>query len=153
MNRFEYMKDIFFKMVEDQCFGIMKQKSYFHSIQVMTICQQLSLKKHLNLELVSIMALFHDYSQYVYHSSFQHALKSAQATKDIMLQSNLFSDEEINCVYQAILHHSDKDKIHDDYSELLKDGDIIAQYLAEPDCVLPHHSQQRLNKYLTFYMK
>ena len=39
MNRYEQLKDLFFKEIEKNCFGIYKQKAYFHTIQVCTLCQ------------------------------------------------------------------------------------------------------------------
>ncbi|MCD7893269.1 MAG: hypothetical protein LUG60_06140 [Erysipelotrichaceae bacterium] len=48
----------------------------------------------------------------------------------------------------AIKHHSDKDKVHDIYDEILKDADVLAQYFAEPDILLKEASQNRLKKYL-----
>ena len=51
-------------------------------------------------------------------------------------------------VYKRQAKHSNKDCIDDDYSELLKDADVLAQYLAEPDIIFDKHSQERLKKYL-----
>lgn len=38
---------------------------------------------------------------------------------------NLFSDDEQTIIKSAIYHHANKDLIHDEYDELLKDSDIL----------------------------
>lgn len=151
MNRYEYMKDLFFQSVESNCFSHNKQKAYLHSIQVMNICRIFAQYHQLDYELLSIIGLFHDYSQFIQHTSFQHALQSAHLTKQIMEDSQLFSTEEINCVYQAIAHHSNKKDIHDVYSECLKDADVLAQHMEEPDAIFSSDVQARFQKYLFFY--
>ena len=51
-------------------------------------------------------------------------------------------------IQQAIAKHSEKDKMDDVYSEILKDADVLAQYFAEPDIVMSDANQKRLKKYL-----
>ncbi len=151
MNKFDYMKDIFYQTVENQCYGHQKQKAYFHSLQVTSICQLLSFIYNIDLELISIIGLFHDYSKYIQHTSFDHASRSADLTKQILIDSHLFNNEEIDLIYTAIKNHSDKQHIHDLYSEIIKDSDVVAQYLEEPEIIFDLYSQQRLEKYKQFY--
>ena len=59
-----------------------------------------------------------------------------------------FNEEEKNIITNAIKNHSDKERIDDVYSEILKDADVLAQYLAEPDIILKASYQKRLNLYV-----
>lgn len=142
MNRFEVLKEIFFQNIEKHCHGIYKQRAYFHSIQVMTLCQIYATKRHLNPELASIIGLFHDYAQFIHHRSFNHAALSADMIKQYL---DAFSEKDITTITNAIAKHSDKDKIDDAYSELIKDMDLYARYLEDPDYVFTKTEQQRFN--------
>ena len=93
------------------------------------------------------MGLFHDYSQFINHTSFHHAKISSEMTHQLLLETDM-DEEDIVIIVNAIAKHSNKDCIDDDYSELLKDADVLAQYLAEPDIIFDKHSQERLKKYL-----
>lgn len=143
MNRFETLKDIFYQEIEKHCHGIYKQRAYFHSIQVMTLCQTYAKKRHLDIELASIIGLFHDYAQFIHHRSFNHAELSSNMIKQYLDE---FSEEEINIITHAIAKHSDKNKIDDAYSELIKDMDLYARYLEDPDYVFTKEEQQRFNQ-------
>lgn len=145
MNRYENLKNIFFQNIEEKCHGIYKQKAYFHSLSVSTLCQKLALEKDLNIELAAIIGLFHDYSQFIHHSSFDHAKRSSEMVVPLL---DNFNDNERQMIIQAIAHHSDKTRIDDQYSEILKDADVLAQYFAEPDIILKVDSQKRLNQYI-----
>ena len=145
MNRYENLKNIFFQNIEEKCHGIYKQKAYFHSLSVSTLCQKLALEKDLNIELAAIIGLFHDYAQFIHHSSFDHAKRSSEMVVPLL---DNFNDNERQMIIQAIAHHSDKTRIDDQYSEILKDADVLAQYFAEPDIILKVDSQKRLNQYI-----
>lgn len=147
MIRYAQLKDIFYDNIEKQCFGPYKQKAYFHSIQVCTWCQILAKKRGLNIELASIIGLFHDYSQFLTHHSYNHALTSSEMTYQIIKNLD-FTQEEIKIITTAIRHHSNKDKIDDDYSELIKDADVLTQYCEEPEAIYPPAKQERINRNL-----
>ena len=147
MNHFEQLKHIFYQNIEEKCHGIYKEKAYFHSLSVCSLCQKLALEKNLNIEIASIMGLFHDYSQFINHSSFNHAKISSEMIHRLLLETDM-KNKDILLIINAIAKHSDKNCIDDNYSELLKDADVLAQYLAEPDIILNEHSQKRLKKYL-----
>lgn len=142
MNRYEDLKDIFYQTIEEKCHGIYKQKAYFHSIQVCTLCQIYATKRNLDRELASIIGLFHDWAQFIYHSSFQHGIRSSELIKKYLID---FTGEEIHIITTAISKHSDKDKHDDAYSELIKDMDIYAKYLEDHDYVFKDHEQKRID--------
>lgn len=144
MNRYEDLKNIFYQTIEEQCYGIYKQKAYFHSLSVSSLCQKLALEKEQDIELAAIMGLFHDYAQFINHSSFNHAKRSSEMVFTLL---DDFSDFEKQIITQAIASHSDKERIDDIYSEILKDADVLAQYFMEPQTIFKEASQKRLKKY------
>lgn len=141
MNRLENLKSLFYETIEAHCHGMYKEKAYFHSIQVMTLCQIYAKKRQLNEEIASIIGLFHDYAQFVNQSSFQHGVRSAQLLEPYLLD---FSDDEKKTILKAIAQHSDKSKIHDAYSELIKDMDILAKFCDDSSYVFNTEEQKRL---------
>lgn len=147
MNIYEELKQIFYTNIEEKCHGIYKQKAYFHSLQVCSLCKKLALEKNLDIEVAAIMGLFHDYSQFINHSSFNHALRSSEMLDKLISQTSMDKDKQV-IIINAIQNHSQKEKKHDEYSEILKDADVLAQYLEEPDMIMKESYQERLKKYL-----
>lgn len=147
MKRYHTLKDVFFKTLEKSSSGIYKQKAYFHSIQVTQICMMLSKERHLDIELCAIIGLFHDYSQFIRLSSFNHAKYSSEMIYELLLQYP-FTEEEINIIVTAIKNHSDKENIHDDYSELIKDADLLVKYYDDPLTVFKPYEEKRIKKYI-----
>ena len=145
MNRYEILKEYFLTHIEENCHGSYKQRALLHSIQVSTLCQSIALQKHLNIKLAGIIGLYHDYIQFIHHSSFQHGPRCSEWIISLL---DDFSTEEKNIIQQAIAVHSETDKVHDEYSEILKDAYVLAQYLNEPDIVFKDTSMNRIKKYL-----
>ena len=143
MNRYDHLKQIFFQNIESHSHGIYKQKAYFHSIQVSILCYEYALKRGLNSELAMIIGLFHDYAYYLYQSSFNHGERSSELLKPYL---NDFTNEEQNIILNAIKHHSDKDHIHDDYCELIKDMDLLIKAIEEPNYIFNQTQQKRLKE-------
>lgn len=144
MNEFEKMKILFFQTIEEKCFGEYKAKAYFHSLSTCTLCQKLAIERELDLEIASIIGLMHDIGQYISHSSFNHAIVSKE-----FVACHLSQDHNKKAIIlNAIENHSDKEHIHDDYCELLKDADLLAQYFEEPNRIFPTLQNQRIQKSL-----
>lgn len=149
MNRYEILKDIFYQNIEDKVHGMHKKEGYFHSLQVSALCKQQAIIRNLDSELAGIIGLFHDYSTYINQTSFDHAIRSSQMTHNILIQTKLFTDDEMNIIVDAIKNHSSKDKIHDEYSELIKDVDVFIQYIDDRDAVLSQEYEERRKRIYT----
>ena len=147
MKRYTQLKEYFYKTLEKSTSGIYKQKAYFHSIQVAQIMMTLSKERELDLELSAIIGLFHDYAQFIRLSSFNHAKFSSEMVFDI-LQQYAFTDDEINIIVTAIKNHSDKDVIHDAYSEMIKDADLLVKYYDDPQTIFKPFEEKRINRYV-----
>ena len=145
MKRYNKLQELFYESIERECHGIYKQKALFHSLQVCALCQKLALEQGLDVTLAMIIGLFHDYAQFIHHTSFDHASRSAQMLRPYL---NEFSPEDIHIIITAIQNHSHKERIDDAYSEIVKDADILAQYFYEPDIVFDDIHQKRLLRYI-----
>ena len=118
-----YVDDIFDR-IEDSG---EKRAAYIHSYGVSQCCALLAAKRGLDLELAAVIGLLHDV--YAYKTGF-HALHAHNGAEMVRVAfkyglNGLFSQEEQIIIKSAIYHHSDKDHVHDEYDELLKDSDIL----------------------------
>ena len=147
MKRYTVLKEQFFKTLEKSTAGIYKQKAYFHSIQVCQICMMLARERDLDVELSAIIGLFHDYSQFIRLSSFNHAKYSSEMVLELLKQYP-FTDEEINIIVNAIKNHSDKDVKHDNYSELIKDAVLLVKYYDYPSTIFKPYEETRIKNYI-----
>lgn len=146
MNRYEVIKDEVYQILTTNCFASKRKNAFEHLFSVTAMIQYLAKIRHLDLELASIIGILHDLATYKFNSSFDHANRSAIIAKDLLEKSNLFTAKEIELIFIAIKNHSNKKQIDDKYSELIKDADILVQYLNEPEALLPPEKKQRVDK-------
>ena len=146
MNRYEVIKDEVYQILTTNCFASKRKNAFEHLFSVTAMIQYLAKIRHLDLELASIIGILHDLATYKFNSSFDHANRSAIIAKDLLEKSNLFTAKEIELIFIAIKNHSNKKQIDDNYSELIKDADILVQYLNEPEALLPLEKKQRVDK-------
>ena len=109
--------------------------------------------KSLDLELAAIIGICHDLATYKFKSSFDHANRSSMLAREILADSNLFNHDEIILITTAIKNHSFKDRIDDEYSELIKDADLLVQSLNEPNAFFSKEKQHRLNNIFKTFNK
>jgi len=81
----------------------------------------------LDLELAAIIGLLHDVYSYKTGVIAWHSQNGAEMVRVAFkyVLADLFSEEEQTIIKSAIYHHANKDIVHDDYDELLKDSDIL----------------------------
>lgn len=141
MNRYQIIKDEALHLLEEKSHGFYKRRTLSHMFQVETICTILAKKRQLNIELAAICGLLHDLSIGIDCNDFAHAARSSTLAKQLMEDTNQFTSDEIKTVTHAIAHHSDKTAIDDDYSELIKDSDVLSHVL-EGDILKPAEEQR-----------
>ena len=71
---------------------------------------------------------------------------SSELARKMLEESLLFENEEIDIIVQAIKNHSTKNKVHDQYSELLKMCDVLETYYHDPDCIFNEYHQKYIKK-------
>lgn len=148
MNRYHLIKDEVNQILQNECYGKYRIVGYNHLYSVVATSRILANQRNLDLEIASIIAILHDLAIYKYANHFDHASRSSELARQLLQESNQFSEEELTIITTAIKNHSNKDKIDDDYSELIKDADLLVQYYDEPEATLPSTKQVRLNKIL-----
>ena len=119
---------------------------YVHLYSVSQACALLAMKRQQNVELAAIAGLLHDIHAYQTGNRKDHAHQGALAAKKILQELNLFSEEEIDMVSQAIWHHSDKDTVDSPFDEVLKDADALQHFLIMPLADPAPHEAARVSK-------
>ena len=124
-----------------------KKNGYDHLFGVSSLCSYLAVKRNLDIELAAIIGMLHDYSTFITGTSFDHAYRSSTMVKELLISLN-FEEHDINIIVEAIKNHSDKNKVHDEYSELIKDADVLHQYFTQKDAIFSDDYNHRLIKLL-----
>ena len=104
-----------------------RRAAYVHSYGVSQCCALLAAKRRMDPELAAAAGLLHDVYRFKTGLADFHAQNGAEMVRAAFKHglAGLFSDEEQTVIKSAIYHHSDKGHIHDEYDELLKDGDVL----------------------------
>ena len=105
---------------------------YVHLYSVSQTCALLAAKRKQNVELAAIAGLLHDIYAYKTGARTDHAHQGAVLAKEIMQDTGLFSEEEMETIAGAIYHHSDKDTVDSPFDEVLKDADVLQHFLIMP---------------------
>jgi uncharacterized protein len=144
MNRLELVKNELDTILLNQENVHVRPDGYIHLYGVAQNCSLLAIKRKLNVELCTITGLLHDIHTYKIGYSKDHALLGAVEAENFLRDLEIFNDEEIEIIKTAISHHSDKKTIHDPYSELLKDADVLQNSLYATSFDVKH--RKRLKK-------
>jgi hypothetical protein len=97
-----------------------------HLENVVLHAMHLCKNRGLDEKLVFAIAMGHDLGRtHLKIHGKKHARASAKLMKRLMADSN-FSTEEQGIICDAIEHHNEKDSIHEEYAELIKDADSMA---------------------------
>ena len=119
---------------------------YVHLYSVSQACTLLAMKRQQNVELAAIAGLLHDIYAYKTGARTDHAHQGAVLAKEIMQETGLFSEEEMETVAGAIYHHSDKDTVDSPFDEVLKDADALQHFLIMPLADPAPHEATRVSK-------
>lgn len=148
MNRYEIIKDNVYQILNNECFGNKRKHGLEHLFSVSTMIQYLAIQNNLDIEIAAIIGILHDIATYKLNSSFDHANRSSMIAQEMLRQSRLFQDEEINIIITAIKNHSFKEKVDEPYSELIKNADLLVQYFNDPIAIFSIEKQNRLNQFI-----
>ncbi len=118
-----------------------RPEGYIHLYGVAQNCSLLAIKRKLDIEISTIIGLLHDIYTYKFEYVKDHALLGATEAENLLRDLELFSEEEIEIIRTAISHHSDKKMIHDPYSELLKDADVLQNSLYNTSFEVKHRKR------------
>lgn len=96
-----------------------------HMYGVARFCTLLAMKRGLDPELAAACGMLHDIYYMTGGEVGDHAVQGGGQAEGILKRLGLYSDEEIKTVAAAVSRHSDKERVHGPYDELLKDADVM----------------------------
>lgn len=108
---------------------------YVHLYGVGQACALIALRRghdRAYAELAEIAGMLHDYSTYQDNMREDHARRSSDRARAILTQTGEFTPKETDMICQAIRRHSDKEQIHEEMDEILKDADVMQHWLRNP---------------------
>ena len=138
MDRLELVRKEIDEILLNQPDVELRRRGYVHLYGVAQNCSILAIKRGLDIELCSIMGMLHDIYTYKYGYVKEHGLLGVPDAEKILRKINTFTDEEIQIIKYAITYHSDKKTKHDQYSELLKDADVLQNSLYNTSFEIKH---------------
>ncbi len=123
----QYIDDIFLNIINSD----ERKVAFIHSYGVAQCCSLLAVKRGLNSELAFVCGLLHDVYAYKTGVRKLHSINGAEMIRVAFKYKlkDVFTNEEQTLIKSAIFHHSDKEHIHDEYDEILKDADVLQHWL------------------------
>jgi hypothetical protein len=137
MNRIERLREIIDDILYDQPDVVERRCGFVHLYGVAQAAALLALQRGLDPELATVAGMLHDIDSYRTAPGPNHATRSADQARQILLEAGSFAAEEMDAICAAVRHHSDKGAVHAPLDELLKDADVWQHYLY--NVTLPPH--------------
>lgn len=145
MNRIEKVREVVDSVLLNMTDDDERRCAYIHLYGVAQAAALISQKRKENIELSIIAAMLHDIYSYKNMNLTDHAHKGAAMAKEILNELKIFSCEEIDLIYSAIYHHSDKKMIDEPFDEILKDADVMQHIFYNPLFEIKDHERERYN--------
>lgn len=147
MKRYEIVKNYVYEQFSKIDYIPVRIAALTHTSQVDACVTFLAIARGHKLERAKITALFHDYAQYIDNCPHsQHAKYSSLHAHNYLESTNLFSTIEIDDICYAISQHSFKDQVDSPLCELIKDADVLARFLENPNASFTETQKKRLLK-------
>ncbi len=122
-----------------------------HSSGCCQIARILAQKRNLNVEIAEVASVLHDIYVIVEGKYKDHAKRGAPIAKQILEEIGGFSNEEMETITDAVVHHSEKENYSDDpYVELVKDVDVFdcSFYKGSEDYYRIHKPEEIVKEYV-----
>ncbi len=147
MERYNKVKNYVYEQFSKINYEPLKTAAYTHTAMVDASITLIAIARNIRLERAKIAALFHDYAQFVDNCPHSvHAQLSSTYCHNYLESTNDFQMIEIDDICYAISQHSNKDKYDSALCEALKDADILARFLENPDKEVSGIKKDRLLK-------
>lgn len=117
-----------------------------HMFSVSHFAAMIALKRSLDPEIAVMIGLLHDIHTVLTDNPKNHAEFSGLKAKEILSSLKIVSDEELEIICNAIKNHSSKAMVHDAYSELAKDADVLSHYFFNTSLPVAEKEKIRLEK-------
>lgn len=145
MHRYQIVKDYVYTEYSKINNTSMRVAALTHTAQVDSCITLLAMVRNQNIETAKVAAIFHDFAQYTQNCPHKdHARLSSILASRYLNESDLFEVSEIDDICFAIAQHSKKELFDSPICELLKDADLLARFLENPNMELHGIKKQRL---------
>ncbi len=134
-DRIEAARDIASGMLEQVSNASLRAGGYVHMFGVAEACVLLAMRRGEDIELAAAAGYLHDIATYSTGDATDHAHRGAVMAKQILEDTGLFSEEEIEKICRAIYFHSDKKMENGPLEEILKDADVMQHCMYDPGYV------------------
>lgn len=130
MDRLEFIRIKVDKIIQSLANEHDRKFAYIHLYGTSQFASMLAVRYHVDVTIAAVAAMLHDIASYAYNvGEAEHAKKSGEIAQKLLMESELFQDEEIKLIVHAIVVHSDKQTKNDNiYAEILKDADVMSHY-------------------------
>lgn len=146
MNRIEQVRACVDKVLIEMTDSAARRGAYIHLYGVSQACSMLALRRNENVELATIAGMLHDIYSYATMDTYEHAHKGATMARDILSSLEIFTNEEITMICNAIYNHSSKEAAHPSFDEVLIDADVLQHGLYHPLSEVMEHEKIRYDK-------
>jgi uncharacterized protein len=144
MERLESLRRIIDEVLDETGNPEDRRSGLVHLYGVSAAAALLALRRGLDAELAAVAGMLHDLATYETGTPDNHATRGARRAREVLRSLGAFTDVEIEAVCSAIAYHSDKAAVHDAFSELLKDADVLQHFLSNPEAPsLESHASRR----------
>lgn len=146
MNRIEilrkYIDEILLNMTDVE----ERRCAYLHLYGVAQSCTLIASKRGENVELATMSGMLHDIYSYAKMDTKDHAHKGAALAKEILTSLQITNNDETKIICDAIYTHSDKEIVHSNFNEVLKDADVFQHCLYNPMLEIVPKERSRYEK-------
>lgn len=146
MNRIEILRKYLDEIILNMADVEERRCAYVHLYGVAQFCTLIALKRGENAELATMAGMLHDIYSYAKMDTKDHAHKSAALAREILTLLQITNDDETKMICDAIYNHSEKEAVHSDFSEVLKDADVFQHCLYNPMFEIKAHEKNRYEK-------
>jgi uncharacterized protein len=109
-----------------------------HSVSCAQMGRLLARNRGVDTELAALACSLHDIGRWYTGKQVDHALHGEKPITDFLENLSLSQDEK-DAIIQAVIHHSEKDRVGEPLDEVVKDADILDCYLHGDEITKPFH--------------
>jgi uncharacterized protein len=151
-----------YESLKEQVWEILKKTPHhrttvMHLDGVAMLCAFIGLKRSLNVEICRCAGLLHDLWLFCNmpvdgETHKKHGYIGSELARKILLQNGSYSEDKMDIICKMVYNHNDKNNIHDEYSETLKDADSLQHYLNDSNYDKNYNYSGRDKKVLDEFM-
>ncbi|GAA0116646.1 HD domain-containing protein [Clostridium senegalense] len=146
MNRIEILRKYIDEIILNMTDVEERRCAYMHLYGVAQSCTLIALKRKENAELATMAGMLHDIYSYAKMDTKEHAHKGSILAREILQKLRITNDNETKIICDAIYNHSEKELIHSQFDEILKDADVFQHCLYNPMFEIKPHEKNRYEK-------